>query len=92
MILRDNSREMKCKMEGKSWRKYNIIYVEKLIRKKIVKKKRENVGNRWIIWPLIWLNINVTIINITLQLLYIYIYIYKMTNSITHNIYTYTQI
>ena len=24
--------------------------------------------------------------------IYIYIYIYKMTNSITHNIYTYTQI
>ena len=38
-------------------------------------KKRENVENGWLIWPLMWLNKNVVTINDTLQLLYINKYI-----------------
>ena len=38
-------------------------------------KKRENVGNGWLIRPLMWLNKNVVTINATLQLLYINKYI-----------------
>ena len=38
-------------------------------------KKRENVENGWLIWPLMWLNKNVVTINATLQLLYINKYI-----------------
>ena len=52
------------------------MYGDKLIRRKIIKKKRENVRNKWIIWPLMWLNRSVVTTNTTLQLLDIYIYIY----------------
>ena len=52
------------------------MYGDKLIRRKIIKKKRENVRNKWITWPLMWLNRSVVTINATLQLLDIYIYIY----------------
>ena len=44
------------------------MYGDKLIRRKIIKKKRENVRNKWITWPLMWLNRSVAIINVTLQL------------------------
>ena len=54
------------------------MYGDKLIRRKIIKKKKENVRNKWITWPLMWLNRSVVTINATLQLLYIYIYIYKV--------------
>ena len=53
------------------------MYGDKLIRRKIIKKKKENVRSKWITWPLMWLNRSVVTINATLQLLDIYIYIYK---------------
>ena len=49
------------------------MYGDKLIRRKIIKKKKENVRNKWITWPLMWLNRSVVTINATLQLLDIYI-------------------
>ena len=51
-----------------------------MIRIKIIKEETESVGNKWMTWPLMWLNRSVVIINATLQLLYIYIYIYDNNN------------
>ena len=56
-------RDKKCKNEGEILEECNY-------------KVRENVGNKWMMWPLIWRNKSVLPISVTLQLLNIYIYIY----------------
>ena len=64
MILRKivASGEMKNRRYEKSWRKCNKLTMScELIKKKVKNKRerereRERVGNRWMMWLLMWFN------------------------------------
>ena len=71
--VNSSRRNEKVKEMGKVGESITISW--KIDKDKKDLKKRENVENGWLIWPLMWLNKNVVTINDTLQLLYINKYI-----------------